>query len=411
MKMPIRRCVFAAIAWSIANSAAFAATITPWPLPPTASAMTPDLSLAPDGALLLSWIEKHGEEHRLFVARHEGDAPAGGWSQPRAVASGDDWFVNWADFPAVQALPDGSLWAHALVRNGTATYAYDTRLFVSRDGGGRWQALGPVHDDGTATEHGFATLWAQADDVLGIGWLDGRRTGGGHGDHEGHGGGGAMTLRAATFGADGEKRAEREIDARTCDCCQTTSVRDGDTTLLAWRDREPGEIRDIVVARLEKGTWTAPVKVHADGWVMPACPVNGPAIAAREGHAWVAWYTAADETPDVRLAASDNGAKSFGRPVTVGRGPAQQGRVDVAADGGGVWVSWLEETAAGQSLWLARYTPDLQTREFHAKVATIAGRGRATGFPRLQVRDGKAWLAWTEIVDGAPRIRGAVVAP
>ena len=37
--------------------------------------------------------------------------------------------------------------------------------------------------------------------MLGIAWLDGRHTGGGH-DHGGHGGG-AMTLRAATFGSDG----------------------------------------------------------------------------------------------------------------------------------------------------------------------------------------------------------------
>ena len=28
------------------------------------------------------------------------------------AASGDDWFVNWADFPSVIALPDGSLAAH-----------------------------------------------------------------------------------------------------------------------------------------------------------------------------------------------------------------------------------------------------------------------------------------------------------
>ena len=45
------------------------------------------------------------------------------------------------------------------------------------------------------------------------------------------------------------------------------------------------------------------------------------------------------------------------------------------------------------------------------KVADLAGRGRGTGFPRLKLRDGQAWLAWTEIVDGSPRLRGARVAP
>ncbi len=385
-----------------------AASVADWPLPPAASAAQPDLSRAPDGTLLLSWIEKEGKGHRLRFARHAGTDPAAGWSDTRTVAAGDDWFVNWADFPALQALPDGSLWAHALVRNGEATYAYDTRLFVSRDDGRRWTALGPVHDDGTPTEHGFATLWPQSRDTLGIAWLDGRNTGGGH-DHAA--GGGAMTLRAAVFGADG-KRAEHEIDVSTCDCCQTASAATGDgATLLAWRDRAAGEIRDIVVARFDGRRWSAPVPVHADGWKMPACPVNGPAIAAHGGKAWVAWYTAATGESEIRVAASPDGGRHFGPMTSIARGDAQHGRVDVAADADGVWVSWVEETAAGQALWLARFAPDLVTESFRMKVAGIAGRGRATGFPRMQLRDGAAWLAWTEVVDGAPRLKGAVVRP
>lgn len=391
-------------------TAGLAAGAVDWPLPPTASAAQPDLSPAPDGSLLLTWIEKRGEGHLLRYARHAGTDPATGWSTPRTITAGDDWFVNWADFPALQALPDGSLWAHVLVRNGAATYAYDTKLFVSRDGGKRWTALGAVHDDGTPTEHGFATLWPQSRDTLGIAWLDGRHTGGGH-DHGDHGeGAGAMSLRAAVYGADG-KRGESEIDVSTCDCCQTASAATGDGTLLAWRDRAEGEVRDIVVARYDGKQWSPPVPVHADGWVMPACPVNGPAIATREAHAWVAWYTAPTGVPEIRIAASADGGRSFGPATTIARGDAQQGRVDVAADGAGVWVSWVEETAAGQSLWLARYSPDLAHEQSRLKVAGIAGRGRGTGFPRLQVRDGAAWLAWTEVVDGAPRLKGAVVRP
>src|SRR5688572_19034210 len=115
-----------ALAGATTTAAAASTTIVDWPLPPTVSAAQPDLSVAPDGDLLLSWIEKTTDGHRLRFARHEGDDPATGWSPASTVAAGDDWFVNWADFPALQALPDGSLWAHALVRNGEATYAYDT---------------------------------------------------------------------------------------------------------------------------------------------------------------------------------------------------------------------------------------------------------------------------------------------
>jgi hypothetical protein len=83
----------------------------------------------------------------------------------------------------------------------------------------------------------------------------------------------------------------------------------------------------------------------------------------------------------------------------------------VAADADGVWMVWMEEAGNAQSLWLARYDTALVAEAFRVRVADVAGRGRGTGFPRLQVRDGSAWLAWTEIVDGQPRLRGATVRP
>lgn len=387
-----------------------AATVSDWPLPAPTGSAQPNLSLSPEGDRLLSWIERRAEGgHRLVFAR-QGMAQAS-WSSPRTIALGDDWFVNWADFPALQALPDGSLWAHTLVKSAQSTYAYDVRLFASRDGGATWSATAPVHDDGTPTEHGFASLWPQGRDGLGIAWLDGRNTGGG--GHAGHGGAGAgaMTLRAAVFGADGKKRTEHELDASTCDCCQTAAARSDDGLLLAWRDRAEGEIRDIAVARFDGKAWSAPVTVHADRWMMPACPVNGPAIAARGRQAWVAWYTAAGGMPSIRVAGSDDAGRRFGPMREIARGEAQHGRVDLAADSGGVWVSWLQETGGRQSLWLARYGHDLATEHFRLKVADITGRGRGTGFPRLQLGDGSAWLAWTEIVSGQPRLRGARVRP
>lgn len=381
-----------------------AATVGEWPLPAPPGSAQPNLSVAADGDLLLSWIERReGGGHRLMFARHDAGE---GWARPRKIAEGDDWFVNWADFPALQVAADGSFWAHMLVKNGEATYAYDVQLHASFDGGRTWAPQGVVHDDGTPTEHGFATLWPQPGGGLGIAWLDGRHTaGGGH-----HGHGGAMTLRAAIFDQGG-KRAEHEIDASTCDCCQTDSVVVGGTVLLAYRDRAGGEIRDIAVARFADGAWQGPVKVHDDQWMMPACPVNGPAIAARGGQAWVAWYTAAGGVPLVRIARSGDEGRSFGDPRELARGDAPQGRVDIAADADGVWVSWVEEQAGAQSLWLARFDHGLQAERWRGKVADITGRGRATGFPRLQLRDGAAWLAWTEVVDGKPRLRGAVVRP
>jgi hypothetical protein len=47
-----------------------------------------------------------------------------------------------------------------------------------------------------------------------------------------------------------------------------------------------------------------PRLVHADNWTMPACPVNGPAVAARGNDVVVGWYTAAGDMAALKLARS-----------------------------------------------------------------------------------------------------------
>lgn len=384
-----------------AAAATFAAAA--WPLPASGVAAQPDLVAAPDGSLLLSWIEPLGRGHALKFARWRD----GAWSAPAEIAHGDDWFVNWADVPHLAVGADGALWAHWLRKSAAAKYAYDVVLSRSGDGGRRWSAPIRVNDDGTPTEHGFVSLWPAGGDRLGIAWLDGRRTGGGHGGHAGHAG--AMSLRAATFDAALRRHDERELDAMTCDCCQTDAAPTARGPLLVYRDRTPEEIRDIVATRLEGGAWTGPRPVHADGWKMPACPVNGPAVAARGDAAVVAWYTAAGGEPAVKLARSDDAGERFAAPATLDRGAAVQGRVDVAHAGDAVWALWLREDARGQALQLARWTPDLRRETQRLEVARLHGRGRATGFARLAVAGDALHVVWTDVVDGEPRLSGARV--
>jgi len=377
-------------------------------LPVTASAAQPDLIAMPDGRLLLSWVEPQSDAHALKFALFA----KGQWSTPQMIAQGNDWFVNWADTPHVMVTADGALWAHWLQKSADATYAYDVVLVRSPDGGTTWSKPVRVNDDGKAAEHGFVSLWPASRDTLGIAWLDGRESGGGD-EHAGHGGGahgsGAMTLRAATFDPQLQRHDETRIDAMTCDCCQTDVAATARGPLLAYRDRSPEEIRDIAVTRLQHGAWTAPRMVHGDQWKMPACPVNGPAIAANGDDVLVGWYTAAKDVPTLKLARSGDTGDRFAAPVTIDQGEALQGRVDVALQEDAAWVLWLREDANGQSLQLARYAPDLSRELQRIEVARLQGRGRATGFPQLVLHDGTARVVWTDIVDGKPRLGAATI--
>lgn len=390
-----------------------------WALPADGHAAQPDLIVAPDGTVLLSWVEAedsgaHG--HTLKFARFT----QARWSNPQAIVRGDDWVVSWANTPHIAATADGSLWAHWLQKAGSAKYAADIALVRSGDGGKSWSAPLLVNDDGTATEHGFVSLWPASADTLGVAWLDGRLTAktgpavaGQASSHEAHAkaGPGApmMTLRTTTFDSMLGRHEEQTLDLSTCDCCQTGAALTGTGVVVAYRDRDPAEVRDIYVARFDGGTWQPPNRVHADDWTMPACPVNGPDIAASGSEAVVGWYTAPGSTPMVKLAHSRDGGATFDAPVVIDSGEAVQGRVSVALDQDAAWVLWLRETGSAQSLQLARFTPDLSQELQRIEVASLQGRGRGTGVPQLALADGAAFVIWTDVEDGVPGLHGARV--
>jgi hypothetical protein len=124
--------------------------------PAAAGSGEPNLAVLHDGRVLLSWIEPAGADgHRL---RYAARAKGGAWSAPATIAEGKDWFVNWADFPSVATMPDGTLFAHWLARSGAGSYAYDVRVTVSRDSGTSWSPAVVPHRDGTETEHGFVSM-------------------------------------------------------------------------------------------------------------------------------------------------------------------------------------------------------------------------------------------------------------
>lgn len=370
------------------------------PVPAAPGSRYPNLAPLPQGAVI-SWLEPGADG--AFALRHS-TWSRGAWSAPRTVAAGSDWFVNWADFPSVVPASERVWAAHWLQQKPGDVYSYDVRIAVSRDSGETWsQAMSP-HDDGTPTEHGFVSLLGDGD-ALRVVWLDGRHTTGEH-DHAGgpDAARGAMTLRSALIGPDGRRLGpDQEIDARTCDCCQTDAARTREGLVVAYRDRDQREVRDIALLREADG-WSQPVSVARDGWLIDACPVNGPAVDARGDTVAVAWFTAADR-PRVRLAFSTDGGRVFADPIDVAAGKVA-GRVDVALlpDGRAV-VSWLEDTTGSAEIRAQPFTAD----GVAGAVVVIAKSGvaRSSGFPQMILVDDALLFAWTQ--PGEPqRVRTAL---
>jgi hypothetical protein len=362
--------------------------------PAGAGSGEPNLTVGPGRRVYLSWLEPVRDSTYAFkLAVRQGNQ----WSEPRTIARGKNFFVNWADFPSVVALPDGRLAAHWLQRTGPGRYSYGVRVSQSSDGGVTWSPPVTPHRPRAETEHGFVSLWPTAG-RLGVLWLDGRKY-----RPTGQAAPNEMMLIATTIGPDGALSPEIGVDDRVCDCCQTAVAMSSSGPVVVYRDRTPDEVRDIYVVRQVEGRWTPPKLVHGDGWRIAACPVNGPAIAADGDRVVVAWFTAANDSARVHVAFSDDAGETFSTPTRVDNG-SPAGRVDVAlqADGSAL-VSWLERTAAPDAQGGSAEGAEVRVRRVRsdgslAQWATVARSSteRASGFPQMvSTARGEVFFAWT----------------
>ena len=354
------------------------------PSPASDTCAEPYLFSGKNGTVYLSWIERKEKESSLKFARLDGDQ----WSAPTVIATGNNWFVNWADYPVLSTLDDNSMIAHYLQKSDTQTFSYDIKLVSSVNGGRNWNAPYTLHDDGKPAEHGFVSMMPYGNQYF-LSWLDGRHAameaGAGHEGHHGQ-----MTLRGAMVSATGIKEQEWELDNRVCDCCQTGVAITANGPVVVYRDRSEEEIRDISIVRFIEGKWTAPQTIFADNWKIAGCPVNGPRVDALGNHLAIAWFSMHDKEGQVNLVFSHDGGATFSKPVRIDEGNTI-GRVDVVMiDETSAFVSWMEG-------------PEIKAVKVHAGgkkeipvMIASSSASRSSGFPQMTRAGNRLLFAWTD---------------
>lgn len=364
------------------------------PSPTGSGAGEPNLYTAPDGRVVMSWLER--VDSSAYALRLAIRAEDGSWGETREVQRRSDFFVNWADFPSVVMLGDGRLVAHWLQRNGSGPYAYEVRMSESSDAGESWSESRTPHRAGVQSEHGFVSILPAADGAQ-VFFLDGGNNIAPAGGHE-HGV--PMSISTNVWSAAMMPASKQVIDTRVCDCCQTSAAMTSQGPVVVFRDRSDAEIRDIAISRYVDGAWTASQPVHADNWEVNFCPVNGPMVQAYGDTVVVAWFTAARDTAKVQVAFSYDAGATFSAPVRVDDGtPA--GRVGLQLFDGAAYVSWLERGQSDTAFVKVRRVERDGTRDASLVVSRSMG-ARSSGFPRMtRLRDGLLF-AWTE--PGSPSV-------
>ena len=337
------------------------------------------------GLVYLSWIEKKEKKNWLKFSILKDEQ----WSPSFVISSGDNWFVNWADYPLLVADGSNNLVAHFLEKSEKGTYTYDVKLITSADQGKTWSDPKILHDDGKKAEHGFVSM-IQYDDNYFISWLDGRNAAmeGEGGEHEGHHG--QMTLRGAIIDKQGNKSSEWELDNRVCDCCQTSAAVTTNGPIVVYRDRSDQEIRDISIIRMVNGQWTAPKTIFPDNWKIEGCPVNGPSVAATGNNLAVAWFSSPDKLSQVNIVFSSDGGATFNAPTRIDEGKSI-GRVDVVMlDERSAMVCWMEGSMikAASVYYDGKKDPSI--------IIASSSESRSSGFPQMTKSGNNLIFAWTD---------------
>ena len=283
-------------------------------------AAEPATASVPDGTFYVAWVNHDAKQADVMLAHFNSEVvqqgPAVRVNREQGVATA--WR---GDQPSVAVAADGAvyvLWTarvEAQDKHGTDVY-----LSVSNDRGQSFASEVKVNDDTVPNAHGMHSLAVAKDGRVYAAWLDERnvhqpmpstKAEGHHIESNRDVYLSYSTDRGRTFSAN------RKVATEACPCCKTSLAVAADGTLYAgWRQVLPGSFRHIAVAASNDGgtTFSQPVIVSDDHWVLQGCPVSGPSLSVdrASGNLKVVWFAAGEgDAPGVYFAQSSDRGRSF----------------------------------------------------------------------------------------------------
>ena len=304
-------------------------TLEPWQISgPEVDAAEPVTASAPDGGVYVAWVN-HNENDQADVMLARFDNAGAPIASPVRVNQQAGVATAWRGDPPSIAITDRAVYVLWTARVEVADKkGTDLYLSVSHDNGKTFGPAVMVNDD-SVTEvhgthslvvaHGMHSLAVPHDGRIYVAWLDERNIEApqpsplANGHH--------MESNRDLFVAysiDGGKTfsANKKVASDACPCCKTSLAVAPDGTVYAgWRQVLPGNFRHIAVASSTNGaaSFSAPVIVSDDRWMIQGCPVSGPSLAvAANGDVRVLWYAAgAGESPGLYYAESHDKARTF----------------------------------------------------------------------------------------------------
>lgn len=251
-----------------------------------------------------------------------------------------------------------------------------------------------VTDKAAPSTNGFSSMAAAPNGDIYVVWLDGRRKQAGTFS--------VYLARSTDKGATFGKNVL--ISDGVCPCCRTTlAFGNKGEVFVTWRHVFENDFRDMVLATsTDNGaTFAAPVRVAEDGWQVNICPHTGPTMGVKGNRLYIAWHSEGDgKNPGIRVSWSDDGGKSFARPVVISKDVLDTSHpaISVSEDGRVVIVFQGRDRTEKEGWGPVRpFLVEIDQKGVISPPVLVPGNRKSISYPAVVAGTlGRVVVAWTE---------------
>ncbi len=297
-------------------------------------------------------------------------------------------------YPHAENLPkllfkaDGSILAVWGAANPNPQNKYAGLIYYSQsfDGGKTWSGASPLVKNPVANDQRYFDLKALPNGQAAIVWLDARKSS----SHKG-----SALYFATTEGKNGFGEGHL-IQEPCCECCRTNlSVDRSGNIHVVYRAIIQDSIRDMVYVVSHNGgkTFSAPLRISADDWVINSCPHSGPSMTLTNSNVQVAWFTGGRQSGILYARLPEKQPEFISKDTVSHRGRHPQ---ITTLGNGNILISWEEPVISNGEVY-SRI--GLEQRNQDGKVLYrnfVTPENARASYPVLQsLKDGSVLLAYT----------------
>ena len=369
-------------------------------------ALDPTLAAGPAGRLALTYVVRDtgGADVWLTLSADSGAH----FGTPVRINPRRGTVASYAESrPVVVFAPGGRVVvAWSAVRDSSGN-ANDVVARGSDDGGvsfGPERTLNSDRAEPASGYHGFVALAAGAGGRVLASWLDGRAEALAPGEREPQ----RAEIRLASSADGGQSWGpDARVAGDACPCCRPAlRANEAGGIALAYRGVRDS-VRDprLALSRDGGATFAPDTLVSRDGWTLAGCPSVGPAVTLADGGGVYAWFTGAPGAPPGVYTARWSGAgPSLGARVAQADSVIEASHPMLAPLGGAALLGVLARPATDR----ARHVLALRVLAADDSASPWLLLGAAARSATLASEDARhACAGWVEQTAAGPRLRVA----